>query len=395
MKSTVLVAFGGASPEHEVSVITAVQVMNALDAAKYDVIPLYVTKAGRWLTGAHLTDLKSYQDLKKIETASPGCHLRFDETGRVVLAENAAPGLFSKPKSWPVDVVVPAFHGADGENGSFQGLFESFNLAYTGSGVMASSLGMDKSAAKMMAASVGIPVVPSVTFFEADWVKDSAAILKDIAALPYPLFVKPVHLGSSIGVMRVDDPAKLSDTIETAFRYDPKVLVERGITPLMEINCAVLGSPEEAIPSVCEQPVNKGDLLSFEDKYLGERGSGKGMASLDRLIPAPIPDALRDQIQDLAVKLFKTLNCSGVARLDFLVKTDTNEVFFNEINTIPGSFSFYLWDKTGIPFNALLDRMIELARKQHRNKTGRVRSYETNLLSKKSAGGIKGLKFKK
>lgn len=395
MKINVLVAYGGASPEHEVSVITAIQVMSALDESRYEVIPLYISKAGHWFTGAVLKDLKNYQNLKVLESAAMPCHLRYNAEGRVVLSENAAKGLFAKTVSVPVDVVIPAFHGADGENGSFQGLFEAFNLPYTGSGVMASSIGMDKSISKTMAASAGIPVVPSVTFFEADWVKDSAAIKAKIAALPYPLFVKPVHLGSSIGVMRVDTPEKLDDTIETAFRYDPKVLVEQGITPLKEINCSVLGSPEEAIASVCEQPVNKGDLLSFEDKYLNERGSGKGMASLDRLIPAPIEDSLRDRIQAMAVLLFKTLNCSGVARLDFLVKTDTGEVFFNEINTIPGSLSFYLWDKTGVPFPQLLDRMIDIARVQHRNKTGRVRSYETNLLSKKSAGGIKGLKFKK
>lgn len=395
MKQTVVVAFGGVSPEHEVSVITAAQVMHALDVARYTVVPLYITKAGAWLTGDMLRNLSAFQDLKQLERSCTACHLRIGDNGRVVLQENTAGGLFSKPASYAVDVVIPAFHGADGENGAFQGMCESWNIPYTGSGVMASALGMDKPAAKKMAESAGIPVVPSVSFFEEDWVKDSESLRTAIDKLPYPLFVKPARLGSSIGVMRVDTPAALTDTIETAFRYDPKVLVEQGITPLMEINCAVLGTPESAIPSVCEQPVNKGDLLSFEDKYLGERGSGKGMASLDRLIPAPIADALRDRIQDLAVRLFKTLNCSGVARLDFLVNTATGDVFFNEINTIPGSFSFYLWDKTGIGFPALLERMIGIAHVQHRNKNGRVRSYETNLLSKKAATGIKGLKFKK
>jgi len=389
----ILVAFGGVSPEHEVSVITALQAASALEETPYSPIPLYVTKSGKWLTGSPLLDLENYQDLKKLETLGSACTFTHTSDGRAVLMETEAKGLFKKPAQHNIYAVLTAFHGSEGENGAFQGLCEMFNLPYTGSGILGSSVGMDKSVAKDVCSSHNLPVVPSVTFYENEWEENQEEILKKINNLSYPVFVKPDRLGSSIGVMQSKDEKSIIDTIETAFRYDAKLIVEKAITPLMEINCSVLGNSKKAEASVCEQPKGNAALLTFEDKYLS--GDGKGMASADRIIPAPISDELTERIRKLSIQIFRELEAAGVARLDFLINSKTEEIYFNEINTIPGSFSFYLWNKSGYEFPQLLEKLIDIAVEAHREKNGRVRSYETNLLNKKSVEGIKGLKFKK
>ncbi|HKK25253.1 MAG TPA: hypothetical protein VJ941_06465, partial [Gracilimonas sp.] len=208
----------------------------------------------------------------------------------------------------------------------------------------------------------------------------------------YPLIVKPVSLGSSIGVAIANNRDELTEAVETAFRYDAHLLIEEAVNPLMEINCSVIGTPDDCKPSVCERPLGQTETLSFEDKYQSGDGAEKGMASADREIPAKISDALTKKIQDLSVKTFSALGASGLARLDFLVNSNTEEVYFNEINTIPGSFSFYLWEKSDMNFTQLMDELIRIALKQHQGKNGRVRSYDTNLLSEKALKGLKGLK---
>ena len=388
---TILVAFGGASPEHEVSVLTAMQSIAALRERNHTIIPLYIGKTGRWYTGTNLTNLEEYKDLKALIASSSPCTFAHNENGRVVLMETASKGIFSKPKSFQFDVVLPSFHGSDGENGAFQGVCETFNIPYAGSGVLGSAVGMDKLTAKSLCRSANFPVVDDVGFYESEWVANKASIIETISALGYPVFVKPVSLGSSIGVTRASDQNSLINAVESAFRYDRHILVEKGVSPLKEINCSVMGTPENATASVLEHPMGSEELLSFKDKY--QRGEGaKGMASADRIIPAELPSEKTEEIRTLAVQIFKNMNCSGLARLDFLLNAETNEVFFNEINTIPGSFSFYLWDHSDISFPQLLEQLISIALEQHQQKNGRVRSYETNLLSQKAAVGLKGLK---
>jgi D-alanine-D-alanine ligase len=387
----VLVAFGGVSPEHEVSVLTAMQAIAALGEAAYECIPLYISKSGKWFTGPAFLQLESYKNLDKLINKATQCTFEINESGRTVLSETTGGGLFSRPKSHEFDVVLAAFHGSDGENGSFQGVCEVFNVPYTGSGVLGSAIGMDKFAAKQLCRAHGFPVVPDVAFYESEWVANQNSILEEAEKIGYPLFVKPVNLGSSIGVSKAADKATLIEKIETAFRYDAHIIVEKGVQPLMEINCSVIGTPEKSEASVLEHPVAASEVLTFEDKY--QSGDAvKGMASASRIIPAPLDDDTTHKIQHLATSIFQKLNCSGLARLDFLVKSDTNELFFNEINSIPGSFSFYLWDKSDISFPDLLIRLIHIAEDRHRQKNGRVRTYETNLLSQKAATGLKGLK---
>ncbi len=391
-QKNLLIAFGGVSPEHEVSVLTAIQAASALEQSSWSLIPLYITKNGRWLTGSHLLDLESYKEIRQAEQKGTPCHFALDENGQ--------PGLQTRPGGWlarqqwtPLDAVLCAFHGAEGENGAFQGLCETFNLAYTGSGVSASSLGMDKRLAKELCRLHDIPVVDDVWIREDHWVSHRDELIARAEKPGYPLYVKPVTLGSSIGVHRVANRDELSDAVETAFRYDTDLLVEKAVHPLTEINCSVLGDDENTRASVCEQPLGKEELLSFEDKYMqGDGGDAKGMASASRKIPAPLSGKKTEEIQELARHVFRLLGCSGVARLDFLLNPDTGKVYFNEINTIPGSFSFYLWEASELRFDHLLEELIHMGMKRHQKKNSRIRSYDINLLSQKAVKGLKGLK---
>lgn len=389
-----VVAFGGISPEHEVSVLTAMQVIDSLKQSDFNLIPLYVSKAGRWLTGDKLLELENYQDLNALENESYECTFSHNEIGQAVLLETEKRTLFQSQKQYPVDVVIPAFHGAEGENGSFQGTCEMYNIPYAGSGVFASSIGMDKVKAKELCRAHNLPVVDEFDFFEKEWESDRKTVLHYAEQLGYPVILKPTTLGSSIGVARADNEDELTEAIESAFRYDNNLMIEKAVTPLMEINCSVMGNSEELRASVCERPLGQEETLSFEDKYQSDNGAQKGMASADREIPADIPDEMTDKIQTLSKKIFKTFRASGLARLDFLVNSETDEIFFNEINTIPGSFSFYLWEESGMNMRELMLNLIEIALKQHKKKIGRIRSYETNLLDEKAVKGIKGLKGK-
>ena len=405
------VAFGGVAPEHEVSVISGLQAAAVLDRSRYRPVPLYVAKDGTWYTGDPLLDPDAYKDLGRLRAEAvpvvfdPAVH-----PGTLDLVEAGKRGRFAgRPRRFRIDVMLLAFHGGEGENGGVQGLCETFNVPFTGSGVFGSALGMDKVLSKMLCRDQDIPIVDFVWFRESQWADHEEAWLDQVEEqLGYPVIVKPARLGSSIGIGKADNRAELDAAIEEALRYDDKVIIERAVQELREINCSVLGDPSEAQASVLEEPIRTDDdeLLSFQDKYMrGEGGSkgqprgakqggdqAQGMASLDRLIPAPLSDEQTAEIRDLAVRLFQLFECAGVARLDFLIDGATGVYYFNEINTIPGSFSFYLWEPTGVPFDELTHRMIEIARRLHRQKNSRIRTYDVNLLSEKSLSGLKGAK---
>ncbi|MEL7833644.1 D-alanine--D-alanine ligase [Fodinibius sp. Rm-B-1B1-1] len=387
-----IVAFGGVSPEHEVSVLSAMQVIASMKDTQFNIVPLYISKSGRWLTGAPLLKMENYQDLDALIKQATPCTFSHDELGKAVLLETEKRGFFSSPQSYSIHAVIPAFHGSEGENGSFQGTCEMYNIPYAGSNVFASSLGMDKVKAKDICRAHGIPVVEGFDFYETEWVNDQKSILNIAEELGYPVIIKPVSLGSSIGVMKAAHEDELIDAVETAFRYDENLMVEKAITPLMEINCSVLGHADDLKTSVCERPLGTDETLSFEDKYQSDNGSQKGMASADREIPADISDELTKNIQSLSADIFKLFRASGVARLDFLINANSKELYFNEINTIPGSFSFYLWEESGMNMQELMLKLVDIATKRHQKKVGRIRSYDTNLLDEKAVKGIKGLK---
>lgn len=390
------VMFGGRSVEHEVSIVTGLQVVENIDKSKYDVTPIYVSKNGDWYTGDEILDIKNYKDINSLLLKARKVFLLPVPSMGKLYFYPFKTGLFKKEAEFiKLDVIFPAFHGMHGEDGTMQGLFEVANIPYVGSAVTGSAVGMDKIIMKDIFKANGIPVVNYTWFFRKDYESDGKSVIDRIeGALKYPVFVKPANLGSSIGISKASDRASLQRAIEVACKYDRKVIVEEGVQNPIEINCSCLGMDDDVMASVCEQPVSWEDFLSYDDKYM--RGnSSKGMKSASRKIPAPIPDDKTEEIRNLTMKVFRVLDCSGVARVDFLMEKDSMKVYVNEINTIPGSLAFYLWEPCGISFRELLDKLIELALKSHKDKNENIYTYDTELLFKISSGGTKGGKMLK
>ena len=398
MKIRVAVVFGGKSTEHEISVISAVQAMHAIDTEKYDVIPVYLTKENICYTGDGLKEITTFQkDLKEIPASSVRVDFIREDKGVVLMRHDRK--RFGDNVISGVDVVLPIVHGTNTEDGTLTGFFLTLGLPVAGCDVMASAVGMNKYVMKTVLNDNGIPVLPCVRFHARDFADPESIVTRTEEAFRYPVVVKPVNLGSSIGISRAKNREELLEAVELAFTFSGNVLVEPAITELKEVNCAVLGDYEEAIASECESPLGEDEILSFEDKYMGN-GKGKGaakmpakgasadgaknsgMASLKRKLPADISDEKREEIRDLAVRAFQALGCSGVSRLDFMMdRADNDKVYLNEINTIPGSMSFYLWEATNLPYTQLLDRVIELALKADRENRKRTYSFDTNVLA--------------
>ena len=345
------VIFGGVTCEHDVSIVTGLQLIENMNKSKYEVIPIYIHSDGEWYTGKELLDITLYKDFdEKKSTLKKGIIL---PNKPKLMIEGA--GLFGKASFVDLDVVIPAMHGMNGEDGTLQGLLELANIPYTSSGVLGASVGMDKILMKNVFEANGIPVLPYTYFLRGEWEKDKESVLRKIEeSLNYPMFVKPSNLGSSIGISKAKDRDGLINAIEVAIRYDERVIVERGVENLTEVNCSALGRADDIKVSVCEQPVNWAEFLTFEDKYLhGEKssksenkvpaGTKGGMSSMTRKVPADITEEQTKQIQFYTRYAFKVLNSKGVARIDFIIDNDDGKVYINEINTIPGSFAFYLW----------------------------------------------------
>lgn len=403
-KIRVGVIFGGASPEHEVSVITAQQAMHALDRTRYEPTPVYIAKDGAWFVGDILEDIEAFADLDRIRREATRVDAVPGAAHTLRLVERKRGGPFARrPRAWRIDVAFLALHGGSGEDGGVQGFLEMCNAPFTGSGVAGSALGMDKALSKHVCRDQGIPVVDFLTLRESDWAdREEAWLDRCERELGYPVVVKPARLGSSIGIAKAADREALDRAVEDAFRYDGKLVAERAVHPLKEINCAVLGGEEQAVASALEQPVQMDEetLLTFRDKYMrggskagprsaGKTGPSRGMASLDRIVPAPLDEKTAERIRALALQAFRAFECAGVARIDFMIDEGDGAVYFNEINTIPGSFSFYLWEATDISFGELTHRMIEAAFERHRARNRRVRTYGVNLLSETGLRGIK------
>ena len=392
MKITVGLFFGGASVEHEVSVISALQALRAFDRDKYTVLPVYITRDHAFYTGEAAGRIEEYRDipalLKKCTRVLPA-----REGDRVGLLPYGRFGLKSKPLAL-LDLAFPVVHGTNVEDGALQGYFRTLGLPFAGPDVEGSAVGMDKYAQKLLYAAAGLPVLPALRLRAGD---DRAEQLARISAkLPFPLIVKPLDLGSSVGIRLVKSESELPEALDEAFSFSPRALAEKAVRPLRELNCAVLGDAEEAEASEVEEPVMGDEILSYRDKYEGgakggKSAGGKGMSGLSRLLPAPVSPELRETVRSLAVRAFRALDLSGVARIDFLVNGETKEIFVNEVNTIPGSLSFYLWEAAGLKYPALLDRMVALALKRERQRGGFKRTVETGIL-KNFSGGAKGTK---
>ena len=398
-KIRVGVFFGGRSVEHEVSVISGLQAFYAIDKTKYEPVAVYISKDGKMYTAGETDEIESYRDIKKLVSGAVRVNL-VNDNGSFLLVRYPEKK-FSDNVIAELDVALPVVHGTNVEDGTLQGFFQFVGIPYAGCNVCSSALGMDKAASKFVLKENGIPVLDCVCLNSKEYFTDSvSAISKIESKISYPVIVKPVNLGSSVGVSKAKDKNELEKSIEDAFSFASVVLVEKAVENLKEINCAVLGDKYDAQASVCEEPVNGDDILSYTDKYVsggsksgsknggtkyentsGGAKSSSGMANLKRKIPAEIPEDVEAKVKEYSVSAFKVLGCSGVTRIDYLYDTVTGELYLNELNTIPGSLSFYLWEATGMPFADLLDKLIKLAFKKHREEGELNFSFDSNILS--------------
>lgn len=393
MKTRVALIFGGKSVEHEVSVISGIQAFMNMDTDRYDVIPVYMTKSNEMYVGDDIGKIESYKDIDALIRRSERV-IMVGTGGQVKLVHFPAKR-FGKNPEYDIDVAFPVVHGTNVEDGAFQGYLKTVGIPFVGCDVTASAVGMDKFIMKSILKDAGIPVLDARQYTLSDYA-ETETLLSDVEKVfGYPVIVKPVNLGSSVGIAVAKDRTELSNAIDDAFKYATRVLVEHAITGLREINCSVLGDENEAEASECEEPMHTEDILSYEDKYVSNaKGSGqKGMASVARKIPADISDERREEVRDLAVRSFKALGCNGVSRIDFMIDEETGKLYFNEINTIPGSLSFYLWEPLGVPYKELLTRMVELALKRNRTEKNLTFTFDTNILNSASFGGNKGGKM--
>ncbi len=389
------VMFGSRSCEHEVSIISAVQLMRAADRELYDVIPIYISKRGEWFTGDALFEISAYTPFDESRKGVVRVNLDITSGSGALTRMEHGKGLLGKDREVIVarlDCVIPVFHGMHGEDGTIQGLLELCNIPYASSGVGASAMGMDKVYMKQYFRGAGFPVLPSSWFLRRAWEEDPKAVMDRIEQeLPYPVFVKPASLGSSIGVTRAKDRAALEESLKLAFEFDRKVLVEKGLENPLELNCSVLGYAGKTQASEIEMPVSGGDLLTFMDKYMAG-GSTKGMASLKRVLPAPIEPELRDKIRALSVDIFNDMDCKGVVRIDYMYDAASDGLYITEINTIPGSLAFYLWEACGMPYSRLIDEMVRCAMEAQKDKDDSNYAYSSDILSNISLGGKAGSK---
>jgi len=378
------IIIGGKSVEHEVSIITGLQVLDNMDKTKYDPIIIYIQKDGKWLIGNSLHNIDNYKQ-KKFDDAYevlPGF-----KNGKLILYPHPdiKQGFFSKKyDAATVDIVFPAVHGTNVEDGSLHGVFQMNSVPCAFGSVISSSVGMDKIIMKKVFQSFNLPIVDYTWFFRSSWKENKAEILEDIEKIGYPLIVKPANLGSSVGINKAKNKEELIECIEVAISYDRKVIVEKCVENVREINCAVMGYENNLIASMCEEPVGWKEFLTYEDKYVNKSKNSDAKDSKHK-IPADISEETTALIENYAKEAFKSIDCCGDARIDFLY--DGNNIFVNEINTIPGSIAFYLWEGKNISFKDLISRIIELAELQQNQRNENTESYDIDLLNKMAKGG--------
>ncbi|MCX6797379.1 MAG: D-alanine--D-alanine ligase [Candidatus Doudnabacteria bacterium] len=390
-KKTIGIFFGSGSPEHDVSIITAQLIIAGLKGLNYPVVPVYITKKGQWCLGEDLGNLKLFTDPnKKAEEQGQYSHYFLDmeeSIGKIVFKKKGFLG-----KSVIIDLAFPALHGSFGEDGTIQGLFEMLGVPYVGCDVPASAIAMDKALTKIVMQNAGVPTTKFLYFTKSEWVKDIEKWkLKIENFLQYPLFVKPVHLGSSIGIGKAKDEKELEQKIEVALFYDNKVLVEEAVPNVMDVTCCVIGN-EELTASLLQESLYSADLFDFEEKYLKDGGAQTGKAQNSLIIPARLDEQVTSIIQETAKQVYKALGCSGIARVDFLLDKQTKQFYANEVNPLPGTLYHHLWKASGIELPGLLEKLINFAEEKYKQKREINFTFESSLL--KSLNSAK-LNFKK
>ena len=404
MKIKVGVIFGGESAEHEVSIISAIQAINKMNEEKYDIIPIYITKDRQWYTGAMLKDIDSYQDLSLIKKYATNVVL-VEKNNRFILQKKK--GLFKREVA-EIDIAFPIVHVTNVEDGVLQGYLQTIGIPFVGPNTYAGVVGQDKVFMKAIFEKEDLPLSKYVWFYDSEYKTDKDEVLKKISKLKYPLIVKPATTGSSIGISYAEDEAKLCEAIDDAINYDTKILVEEVVENLKEVNISVLGNYEHQKLSVIEEVNGHNKFLTYEDKYIGGgktkakfgvksvpscKGS-KGMLSASRKIPADLSDKLKEEVETVAKKAFKALGSSGCCRIDFLIDSKKNKVYVNEINSIPGSLAFYLWEPLGKDYTELLDDMINIGIKDYKKRSSKTYTFDTNILQGFANNSLKGGKTK-
>ena len=393
MKTVIGVFFGGKSVEHEVSIISAMQVIENLDSEKYDVVPVYISKDNRFYTSELLTRIEEFKDLEETKRMSNEVYFT-QEDSKLVL--NSKKGIFKKVLA-KIDIAFPVVHGINVEDGTLEGLLEMYNIPYVGCDVCSSAVGMNKIIFKKVLEASKLPVVEYETLNISEFEEDADKAYEKITRkLSLPIIIKPANLGSSVGIEIVKQKEEFKDKMQNVFAFCDSVLVERCVTNIREINCSVLGNYNEQEVSVLEEPIKNDEILSYKDKYMGEGSKsgklgaksgkfggakGSGMASLSRKIPAELTKSQEEEVYSLAKETFKILNCEGISRIDFIIDGDNNKIYVNEINTIPGSLSYYLWQPKRIEFSNLLDRAIRYAIKRKERRDKITYSTDVNILN--------------
>ena len=397
MKIKVGVIFGGETVEHEVSIISAVQAMGQIDKEKYDIIPIYISKDRTWYTGKMLMEMDVYKDFETLKRYAKKVTLVKRDNGFFLTSIN---GLFRRDVE-ELDIVLPIVHGKGAEDGSLAGYLDSVGIPYAGPKMLGAALGQDKVVMKQVMASCGLPIVDYTWFYDTEYLEDSAKILKDIKKVGYPVIVKPANLGSSVGITVVKKEKDIEKAIDEAIKYDTKIVVEKMVDNLVEVNQAVLGNYEMQELSAIAEMLTDNDFLTYEDKYIGggkksggKKVSAKGanMSNSAMNIPAKLDKTVEKKVNQLSLDTFRALNLRGVARVDYLINKKTKEVYINEPNTIPGSLSFYMFKAIGKSYTELLDDIITMTIKDYKNEHKKTTSFESNILS--TYNGSKGAKGK-
>ncbi|MCE9541204.1 D-alanine--D-alanine ligase [Candidatus Kaiserbacteria bacterium] len=381
---TIAVIFGGRSAEHDVSIVTAhIPIIDTLLASKeYDVWPVYISKDGKWYADKEMNNLSFFkqQDYESALAAKKQVQLSFENGLDFVWS-----GMFGKRVH--IDVVFPAMHGTYGEDGALMGLLKMANVPFVGCDVAASAVAMDKVLTKQVVAAEGIPVVPYVWFTRDEWKKNAPEYRARIKKLRSPLFVKPVHLGSSIGITKVKEEVELENAIEIALHFDDKVLVEEGVQNLIEVTLPIMGNGEPRVAE-CERPLNKTDFFDFKDKYLsGGKKGGAGANVPYSEVPANIGESLTRRVKEMGKEVYRALGCTGIARVDFLIDGSTDTVYVNEVNTLPGSLYHHNWKKAGVSNMDLVTGLVTLAEERFSAQKDTKRIFQSDILQK--VGGPK------
>ena len=382
MKLKVGFIYGGISTEHEISIISALQAINNMNIDKYDVVPIYLSKNGVFYTGKYLLNIDNYKDLSLIPKKCKEVSIIKKNYDFALLSVNFPHKILTN-----IDIFFPVVHGYNVEDGSIAGFLETIGAPYAESDLYASLIGQDKVIQKMVFKENEINVVPYTYFYENEYLDNEEEIISKINELSFPVIVKPARLGSSVGISIAADEVSLKEAINEALKYDEKIIVEKVIENLKELNCSVLGDKDLYKPSLIEEVSAKENIFSYEDKYISGSKS-KGMASASRKVPADISKKLTKEIENMSVRACKALNTSGIVRIDYLYDTKNEKVYLNEINIIPGSLSFYLWKDT--KYKDLLASIIELGIKKYKIKSKKQTSFETNVLQ--NFNGTKGIK---